>query len=158
MPRVIQVDWGRGRLSGTMTAQGIPQQAGPVTTLGHGEIINMQHGMTAAEDLQGWSKFPEFAALRCTSPRGLSQISTADIDASGCIFMRWKEHAFLSEVSRDPGPGALTIAGFYYVMMARASGRVTAWYSDPSYHPLQRLALRPVSSASGQTFGSVAFA
>jgi hypothetical protein len=163
----VQVDWTQGRLSGTMTASGIPHQAGPITTLWQGEIIDMVHAsfesthfnMSLADDFKCWSKFPSFASLRCYYPHTMRHIQRAAIDESGCLFMRWKEQSFLSAMPSDMsnGPGTLTIAGFYYVRLERATGSIAAWYFDPSTHPLQPLSLEPAFGARGHSFGRVAF-
>lgn len=51
----------------------------------------------------------------------------------------------------------LTIAGFYYVCLERASGRIEGFYFDPSSTPFQRLDLQascPGAALRCQSFGT----
>ena len=51
----------------------------------------------------------------------------------------------------------LTIAGFYYVCLERASGRIEGFYFDPSSTPFQRLDLQascPGAAPRCQSFGT----
>jgi glucose-induced degradation protein 4 len=74
--------------------------------------------------------------------------------------MRWKEHSFLSKVShiaQGSLPG-LTIAGYYYVCLDRATGELSGLYHDPNDLPAQKLELQPTGTSTGFSFSSVSFA
>ena len=68
--------------------------------------------------------------------------------------------AGLQSLSWRPAPGlraGLTIAGFYYVCLERASGRIEGFYFDPSSTPFQRLDLQascPGAAPRCQSFGT----
>jgi Vacuolar import and degradation protein len=151
-----------------MCAHDIPNASGPITTLWHGEVIDMRHhsfesahlGMDLATDFSCWLKLPEFAALRCYGPAGLRHIRPADLAACGCVFMRLKEREFLSHAPTDAAvrPGILTIAGFYYTAVDRETGAIAAWYFDPNSQPLQRLSLAPEGGDGPVSFGQIVYA
>lgn len=157
----MQVDWAAGRLSGTLTAHGLARQEGAITSFWRGEIVDMVHAtfespqfnMARADDLRHWSQFAAFRSLGCRQAAAMRDITPADLERTGCVFMRWKELSFLSSTKDEE---TLTIAGFYYVCAQRATGAVEAWYHDPSTMPLQRLDLTPRAAAHGQSFGNVA--
>lgn len=163
----MQIDWQRGTIVGTLQAAELPS-VGPVHTLWHGEIVDCEnfhftsghHGRSAAEDLACWDNFPGFLQLGCHSGEHLRQVTRAEVDRTGWIFMRWKEQGFLSTASqtaarRSSAAGMLSIDGFYYVGFERATGRATAFYHDPSLQSLQRLVLRGSQrQRGGRTFGA----
>lgn len=80
-------------------------------------FISPHHGTDAATDCEQWRKFDAFHVLGCRSPLQVNRLSLEDLDASGYIFMRWKERSFLSRTTGGSF-GSLTIAGFYYVRFA----------------------------------------
>ena len=55
-------------------------------------------------------------------------------------FAETKEKYFLNE---EPG-GNLTIAGFYYLCISRATGEVTGYYFDPNSTPYQEVKLQVI--------------
>ena len=67
--------------------------------------------------------------------------------ASDTIFLRWKEQFFVSG-----GECRLTIAGFYYVAMNRATGDIQAFYYDPTSTPDQHLRLRACGGGAAAAF------
>jgi hypothetical protein len=154
------VEWASGKLCGTLTADGLPHQEGPITSFWRGDVIDMVHAtfetphfnMASADDFKHWSQFHAFHKLSCRRAADMACLNPAEVDSTGCVFMRWKELSFLSRTKEQE---TLTIAGFYYVCMDRVSGTIEAWYQDPAVTPLQRLDLVPCSAACGQSFGSV---
>lgn len=77
-------------------------------------FISPHHGTDASTDCEQWRKFDAFHVLGCRSPSQVKRLTLEDLDASGYIFMRWKERSFLSRTTGGSF-GSLTIAGFYYV-------------------------------------------
>jgi len=138
------VDFSRNRLSGTMTARNVPEAAAPVVTYFEGEIIDNVNSSfytshtdwsaVADIDLAHWSRFPAFRALKDDVVKYGGRAPY--LFASDSVFMRWKEHFFVAG-----GECRLTIAGFYYVALNRASGDIQAFYYDPASTPDQRLML-----------------
>jgi hypothetical protein len=156
----VQVEWRFGKLCGTLTAHGLPHQEGAITSFWRGDVIDMVHAtfetphfnMAGADDYKHWSQFLAFRKLNCSRPSDMASLTPAEVDRTGCVFMRWKELSFLSRTKEQE---TLTIAGFYYVCMDRVTGTIEAWYQDPQVKSLQRLDLVPCSAACGQSFGSV---
>jgi len=134
----------RGKLCGTMTACNVPEASAPVVTFFEGEVIDNRHASfytphtdwsaIADTDLAHWGRFPAFRDLRNDVVKlGGRSPKLADSDT---VFMRWKEQYFLAG-----GECRLTIAGFYYVALDRATGDINAFYFDPASSPDQRLKL-----------------
>jgi hypothetical protein len=156
---VIQsYDTAAGKLCGVMTARDVPEAVAPVVTFFQGEIVDnvnasfyTSHADWAAlaeTDLRHWSRFPAFRGLRRDVERyGGRAPGLADC---GCVFMRWKEQFFIAG-----GECRLTIAGFYYVCIDRATGAVEALYFDPASSPDQRLQLTPcLGGEAGHAFAA----
>jgi hypothetical protein len=127
-----------------MTAQDVPEATAPVVTYFEGEIVdNKNHSFYTSHtdwsalsdtDIRHWSKFSAFKELK-------KDVDTwggraPELAACSKIFMRWKEHYFVTG-----GECRLTIAGFYYCCLDRATGSIEAIYFDPASSPDQRLQL-----------------
>ena len=74
------------------------------------------------------------------------------------VYMRWQERCFLPQPTQSPQTPAqssaaaaaagLSISGFYYVCLHRASGAITGLYNDPTLAPALALALALPRSSS----------
>lgn len=160
-----------GMLSGTMTARNIPRQPGSVVTYFTGEVIDManynflspEHATDECMDWNHWSQYPAFCAMSRGRLPALGDLTVQEVDASGFVFMRWKERAFISMLRATHG--GLTIGGFYYICMERATGKILGSYCDPEkvmqgqwHHLSQKLLLKPGSQKdSGYSFSTVSF-
>lgn len=69
--------------------------------------------------------------------------------------MRWKEKHFVNVQETNCG---LTIAGFYYTCLDRATGVIDGFYFDRNSTPYQRLSLSPERQERGIGFSDYAFA
>eukprot|EP00850_Spirogloea_muscicola_P016818 SM000139S00135 [mRNA] locus=s139:338000:339860:+ [translate_table: standard] len=90
-------------------------------------------------DVCHWSKFPSFGPLRDAVQRDGGK--SIDLATYPCVFMRWKEKFFVNAGSEC----GLTIAGFYYVCLAREDGAIHGFYYDPHSSPFQKLELQPTN-------------
>jgi hypothetical protein len=148
-------DWKTGTLCGTMCATSVPLAELPVITFFEGEIVDNANASFfttdwsagADVDMRHWARFPAFAALRRDVARHSGR--APGLAAAGAVFMRWKEKFFVSG-----GECRLTIAGFYYVALDRATGAIEAFYFDPASSPDQKMALQPCGGAAGHAFAS----
>lgn len=171
----VQVTLDTGMLSGTITARNIPHQPGSVVTYFTGEVIDMshynfmspEHDTDECMDWNHWSQFEAFSGISRSRLSALGELSLQEVDSSGFVFMRWKERAFVSKL-RPRGQGAhgsLTITGFYYICLERATGKIQGSYCDPakarqaeSTPFSQQLRLKPRNQkSSGYSFGTVSF-
>ncbi|EFN56463.1 hypothetical protein CHLNCDRAFT_22436, partial [Chlorella variabilis] len=143
---VIQhYDPAKGYVAGTMEGGNVPDMPAPVTTFFEGEVIDNRNftfftadwDACADTDFLHWSKFGPFRQLHAQVVRHGGRCPA--LAAHPYVYMRWKEQFFVrgSECR-------LTIAGFYYLAINRASGKVTGYYFDPSSSPDQKLELTPV--------------
>ncbi len=108
----------------------------------------------------------------------------SELESHPWVFLRLKEHAFVSSSSESSGltitgKGGLGVsgvreaalmrdeenavlvlmgAGFYFMMVERATGHVQGLYHASDSTPFQRLELKPVTQNGGMQFGAVAFA
>ena len=121
---------------------------------------------TPASDAANWLQLPPFSSLS-SSPSSADQVarnllSTTYLSSLNerYIFMRWKERCFVHTSAstcpeserysgdQDRGHG-LTISGFYYVSLERATGEVEGLYFDPRSTPFQRLKLKGLARGWG---------
>jgi glucose-induced degradation protein 4 len=138
------VDLARGTIAGSMTALDVPKADSPVETFWLGDIIDncnnffqtRRWGAHMSNDIAHWAKF---AAMTPAMREKIRRDGGEDIDLSSnrFIFMRWKEQFFVN-VSTQCG---LTIAGFYYVCIDRATGVIAGLYYDANSVPFQALSL-----------------
>lgn len=146
--RIQGIDLDRGYVCGTMEASNVPDSASPVITFWEGEVIdNRNHSFmtwkweaTKESDMNHWKKFAGFAPLIKQVERFSGRCSR--LGEHPYVFMRWKEQFFVNQ----PADCRLTIAGFYYVCLNRATGEVEGLYYDRSSSPFQRLDLVPVQA------------
>lgn len=158
--RVQGCDMERGYVCGVMEALNVPTAESKVMTFWEGEIVdNVNHtfytskwGANPESDVKHWAKFSYFSKLREDVDRdGGRDIDLSDIP---CIFMRWKEKFFVN-VGPDCG---LTIAGFYYICLTRATGEVHGYYFDPSSSPYQKLEMKAsFEECQGKAFPTYEF-
>lgn len=167
---VEEANFARGYVCGTMHANGFncgapnpnspphyqqmsqQQSSEAVATFWEGEIIdNVNHtfytqkwGATKAIDRKHWLKLAPFARALSES-KTLSNSKSADLKSEPIdltsqpfVYLRLKEKYFLNE---EPG-GNLTIAGFYYLCISRATGEVSGYYFDPNSTPYQKVSLQ----------------
>lgn len=169
----MQVSLDTGALSGTITARNIPHQPGSVVTYFTGEVIDMlhynflspEHDTDECMDWNHWNQFSAFCAISRGRLSALGDLAMQDVDSSGFVFMRWKERAFVSKLRSRGQYGSLTITGFYYICLERATGKILGSYCDPakalqveSSHFSQQLRLKPRNQkGSGYSFGTVSF-
>ncbi|KXZ52696.1 hypothetical protein GPECTOR_9g742 [Gonium pectorale] len=147
---IYSYDVGRGTLSGSMVAQNGPQSKRPIVTYFEGEIVDNANftfwtgskwgaAPSRETDVRYWSRCPGFTSgLRSAL---LAHDGRAP-QLGGCrhVFMRWKE-CFFVDVPQDC---PLTITGFYYLSLDRATGAIGGFYFDSRSAPLQELQLQPV--------------
>lgn len=146
-------DHASGKLSGTMTATSVPLAVSPVVTFFEGDVIDNVNSSfyttdwaaTAETDLRHWERFRGFLSLRRDVLRYGGR--APGLAASGKVFMRWKELFFVSG-----GECRLTIQGFYYATLDRATGSVEAFYYDPASTPDQRVCLEACTGHAGYSF------
>lgn len=133
----------RGYLCGTMKA--FVKPGCPVVTFWQGEIIDNKNFTFKTEkwtassrtDMEHWRRFLAFRNLRrpllsdCWKVPGLREYPY--------IFMRWKELFFVTK----PEENTLTIQGFYYICLCRATGEIDGYYYDPRNNSYQELQLTP---------------
>lgn len=169
----MQVSLETGALNGTITARNIPQQPGSVVTYFTGEVIDMshynfmspQHDTDECMDWNHWNQFSAFCAMGRGRLSALGDLTLQEVDSSGFVFMRWKERAFVSKLRSRSQHGSLTITGFYYICLERATGKILGSYCDPakalqgeSTHFAQQLRLKPRNQkSSGYSFSTVSF-
>jgi Vacuolar import and degradation protein len=169
----VQVSLETGVLSGTITARNIPHQPGSVTTYFTGELIDMshynfmspEHDTDDCMDWNHWNQFPAFCSMSRGRLTAMGNLTLQEVDASGYVFMRWKERSFVSKLHSRGQDARLTITGFYYCALSRATGKIMGSYCDPaksqqgeSTHFSQKLALKPSNQkSSGYSFGTVSF-
>jgi glucose-induced degradation protein 4 len=144
----------RGYCCGIMEAHDVPEASPgrayptPVETFFEGEIVdNTNHCFWTRDgawdacsegDFLHWSSVPGVnAMLRMEMRRHAGRAPV--LAAAGHVFMRWKERFFIRG-----SESRLTIAGFYYCSVDRATGAVGAVYYDPASQPDQRLELKAV--------------
>jgi hypothetical protein len=160
---VEERDFSKGYVCGTMYANGFncSENSGagggeknPVVTFWEGELIdNYNHffytqkwGASKTTDRSHWLKLAPFCKAfnnktNTTNQQNQSQNQDAiDLTGQPFIYMRLKEKYFLNE---EPG-GNLTIAGFYYLCISRATGEVTGYYFDPNSTPYQEVKLQVI--------------
>ena len=135
-----------GEICGTMTAQDVPEAEAPVVTFFQGEIIdNVNNSFytshtdwaaLAETDIRHWARFPAYHKIRKDVEKYGGR--APGLSDCGVVFMRWKEEFFVTG-----GECRLTIAGFYYCCLDRATGDIQALYFDPASSPDQRLELQP---------------
>ncbi|PNW71052.1 hypothetical protein CHLRE_17g744497v5 [Chlamydomonas reinhardtii] len=94
-------------------------------------------------DLHHWGRCPGFSGRMREQARRCEGRSSL-LATSGHVFMRWKE-CFFVDVPQDC---PLTITGFYYLALCRATGAITGFYHDSRSTPLQVLQLLPVETAA----------
>jgi len=167
---VEEANFARGYVCGTMHANGFncgapnpnspphyqqmsqQQSSEAVATFWEGEIIdNVNHtfytqkwGATKAIDRKHWVKLAPFARALSeaktlsTSKSADLQSEPIDLTSQPFVYLRLKEKYFLNE---EPG-GNLTIAGFYYLCISRATGEITGYYFDPNSTPYQKVSLQ----------------
>ena len=128
----------------------------------HHTFESSHHCRTLEQDFNCWHKLRDaFSQLHCHCPDDLRHLLPGDLERTGYVFLRLKEIDFVSDAAAMNGEQALTIAGFYYMVVERATGAVDAWYFDPGAQPLQRLQLAPKacgeSGRAGVTSGRVLF-
>lgn len=129
---------------------------------------------TAQTDASNWRRLPPFSDMKDDDEVARALLSSGRIEAilRDYIFMRWKERCFINDKgstsssypssaaeSRSSAPQGntdrhddasqsrpwLTINGFYYACLDRATGVVEALYHDPASSratPFQRLKLK----------------
>ncbi|KAG2431043.1 hypothetical protein HYH02_013474 [Chlamydomonas schloesseri] len=129
----------------------------PIVTYFEGDIIdNFNHTFyTGAKwglpggaagrdaDLRHWGRCPGFSG-RMRNEVAAGEGRSGRLTTSGHVFMRWKE-CFFVDVPQDC---PLTITGFYYLSLCRATGAVTGYYHDSRSTPLQVVQLMPVEAAA----------
>lgn len=159
----------RGVLTGTMEAHDVPKTNSPVITFWEGEIIDNRNfyfrtgrwDATRYNDIEHWSRFPGFVPKMMDAPmlgegakNSTSEVGNNSPSSGPYIYMRWKESHF-ENAAADCG---LTIAGFYYTCMDRATGAVVGYYYDPYSAPFQKLELRPsTEKRAGFSFAEYSF-
>eukprot|EP00656_Telonema_subtile_P030137 TRINITY_DN3315_c0_g1_i5.p1 TRINITY_DN3315_c0_g1~~TRINITY_DN3315_c0_g1_i5.p1 ORF type:complete len:197 (-),score=16.98 TRINITY_DN3315_c0_g1_i5:204-794(-) len=151
----------RGYICGSMEAHNLPTSEDHVVTFWEGQIIdNCNYSFYTGKwdasqdkDLEHWSKFVPFRAIKDSVIRGKGLVS-AEQGGSRYIFMRWKEQFFVN-VNPDCG---LTIAGFYYVCFDTRHGTVEGFYHDANSSPWQQLSLKVSMGDTGQCFEEYEFA
>jgi hypothetical protein len=160
---VEERDFSKGYVCGTMYANGFncSENSGagggeknPVVTFWEGALIDSYNhffytqkwGASKTTDRSHWLKLAPFCKAfnnktNTTNQQNQSQ-NQDPIDLTGqpFIYMRLKEKYFLNE---EPG-GNLTIAGFYYLCISRATGEVTGYYFDPNSTPYQEVKLQVI--------------
>ncbi|KAG2425294.1 hypothetical protein HXX76_013875 [Chlamydomonas incerta] len=94
-------------------------------------------------DIRHWGRCPGFSRGMLFEARA-QEGRSGRLATSGHVFMRWKE-CFFVDVPQDC---PLTITGFYYLSLCRATGAVTGYYHDSRSTPLQVLQLQPVETAA----------
>ena len=128
-----------------MTAENIPSTDASVVTFWEGQIIdNRNHtfytnnwSASPTIDIGHWKQFASFKeSLLQHAERGLNSIDLAD---HSHIYLRLKEQFFINSSPVDSG---LTIAGFYYACLDRATGTIEGYYFDPDSTPWQQLLLQ----------------
>jgi len=146
---VEERDFSKGYVCGTMYANGFncnesSNEKSPVVTFWEGELIdNYNHffytqkwGASKTTDRNHWLKLAPFCKALNTNPNQ----DPIDLTGQPFVYMRLKEKYFLNE---EPG-GNLTIAGFYYLCISRATGDVTGYYFDPNSTPFQEVKLQVI--------------
>ena len=105
-------------------------------------FITPRWGARADADARAWARFPGYAAALGRQAAACDG-RAASLARAPHVYMRWKEEAFLGE-GREADRVGLSIAGFYYVRLDRATGAVAGWWADPAGPPsFQRLDLKP---------------
>ena len=153
---VEERNFSKGYICGTMHANGFncssTDERSPVVTFWEGELIDninnhfytQKWGATKAIDRNHWLKLQPFC--RAIADRGTKPDQEAmDLATQPFIYMRLKEKYFLNEA---PG-GNLTIAGFYYLCISRATGEISGYYFDPNSTPYQKVKLQVMYEGSG---------
>ncbi|QDZ21657.1 vacuolar import/degradation protein Vid24 [Chloropicon primus] len=152
---VEERNFAKGYVCGTMYAKGFNCGSGesePVATFWEGQLIDnvnysfytQNWGASKAIDREHWTKLAPFSDIFSNSEEGgkVADHNNAqepvDLANQPYIYMRLKEKYFLND---EPG-GNLTIAGFYYLCISRATGEMTGYYFDPNSTPFQRVSLQ----------------
>jgi len=165
---VEETNFAKGYVCGTMHANGFncsssggsgcEDERVPVVTFWEGELIdNVNHsfytqkwGASKAIDRKHWFKLPFCKHLQALADGGNGKgggegrQQPIDLVNQPFIYMRLKEKYFLNE---EPG-GNLTIAGFYYLCISRATGEITGYYFDPNSTPYQKVKLAVIYEGS----------
>jgi hypothetical protein len=127
-----------------------------ITTYLEGEILDFRHHTLLTEsypstpttDITYWRKLPPFSHSSDTDLTSslLSKSFLSDL-MQRYVLMRWKEKCFVTDGNCEneaggPAEGCgMTISGFYYVCLDRATGGVEGLYCDPMSSPYQHLVL-----------------
>ncbi|BGP44870.1 hypothetical protein JCM10450v2_000685 [Rhodotorula kratochvilovae] len=103
--------------------------------------------VTRASEAESWVQLGPFKGmsrgelLECGKSRTWVEERTR-----GWVLFRWKEREFINVTDTE---SALSISGFYHVVLNRQTGEIEGLYHDPKASPHQRLVLSPADNDRG---------
>jgi len=152
------VDLGAGTFTGEMAASGLPcGGSATIRTFLTGEVVDNvsrgffteRWGASHSIDCVHWRRLDAPIGSRAALERSGGR--AAGLASCGSVFLRLKEHFYLPPTPPDCG---LTIGGFYYAALNRATGDVSGFYFERSggdNPPFQVLTLHPLDAPGGRS-------
>lgn len=140
---------------GYIRIQGLTDECSELTTCFEAEIIGKKHSFLTSKwdadskiDEQHWTKFPGFEGLQDTYQ---SEDFEYDFENQPYIFMRWKEK-FLVPDHRITVINGASFAGFYYICLEVATGKITGFYFHQNSEWFQHLKLEHIAENAFESF------
>mmetsp|Transcript_1991 Transcript_1991/g.7196 ORF Transcript_1991/g.7196 Transcript_1991/m.7196 type:complete len:219 (-) Transcript_1991:146-802(-) len=145
---IQDVDMENSELCGYLSITALTDECPVLTTFFEGEIIGRRYGFITHkwgadenEDLQHWSRFPQFDGYSdsfssvCNGAR--------DLYSEDVLFMRWKERFLVPDHSIKTVPGA-SYEGFYYICFDRRTSIIDGFYYHSACEKFQSLHMKLV--------------
>ncbi|WFD31364.1 hypothetical protein MSPP1_002399 [Malassezia sp. CBS 17886] len=154
---ITNVNMRASKLGGYLKICGLTKEYPELTTYFDAEVVGSQYGFVTgkwgaseADDLEHWSRFPEFQALRRAPSYPHFEHGNQPF-----VFMRWKEQ-FLVPDHRVRSINGASFAGFYYVYVQLGDGRADAEQvpAVPSPGPAPARHTRTLSEEATRDAGS----